>query len=110
VLRAFNTGQDDSNLLFWFYECALLSHMGFRPNLDQREFQGITVVDPNSGPNSGLILASLLSEDIEALPREDVTEEDRKIISDYLWTLLRYHFDSLEKMKSMNVARKILSD
>ena len=110
VLRAFNKGDDDPNLLFWFYECALLSHLGFRPNLDQREFPGLTLCDPNGGPNSGIILASLLAEDIEQLPKEEVTHKDRKIISDYLWTLLRYHFDSLDKMKSINVARKILSE
>lgn len=110
VLRAFNKRENDPNLLFWFYECALLTHLGFRPNLDKREFQGLMLVDPNSGPNSGLILASLLAENIDDLPNDTVTPDDRKIISDYLWTLLRYHFENLDKMKSLEVARKLLSE
>ena len=110
TLRAFNEKKADPNILFWFYECALLTHLGFQPNLDKRDFPGLTLTDPNAGPNSGLILASLLAEDIENLPTDEVTPLDRKIIGDYLWTSLRYHFDGLAKIKSMDVVRKILAD
>jgi DNA repair protein RecO (recombination protein O) len=110
TLRAFNESRSDPNILFWFYECALLTHLGFQPNLDKREFPGLTLTDPNAGPNSGLILASLLAEDIDNLPTDEVTPTDRKIIGDYLWSSLRYHFDGLAKIKSMDVARKILAD
>ena len=110
TLRAFNESKSDPNILFWFYECALLTHLGFQPNLDKREFPGLTLTDPNAGPNSGLILASLLAEDIENLPTDEVTPTDRKIIGDYLWSSLRYHFDELARIKSMDVARKILAD
>ncbi len=87
-----------------------MTHLGFQPNLDNREFPGLTLNDPNAGPNSGLILASLLAQDIENLPTDEVTPTDRKIIGDYLWTSLRYHFDGLSKIKSMEVAKKILAD
>ena len=110
TLRAFNESKADPNILFWFYECALLTHLGFQPNLDKREFPGLTLTDPSAGPNSGLILASLLAEDIENLPTDEVTPADRKIIGDYLWSSLRYHFDELARIKSMDVARKILAD
>ena len=110
TLRAFNESKADPNILFWFYECALLTHLGFQPNLDKREFPGLTLTDPSAGPNSGLILASLLAEDIENLPTDEVTPTDRKIIGDYLWSSLRYHFDELARIKSMDVARKILAD
>jgi len=110
VLRALNEKKSDPNLLFWFYECALLTHLGFQPNLDIREFPGLTLPNPNGGPNSGVILSSLLAEDIANLPKDKVTQRDRTIISDYLWSLLRYHFDNLAKIKSMDVARKILAE
>ncbi len=110
VLRNYNTGDIDPKLLFWYYECALLTHLGFRPNLDETSLPGLQLPNPNSGPNSGIILATLLAGDINALPKEDITSQDRKIISDYLSKLLRYHFDSLENSKSIKIARKILSD
>ena len=110
VLRAFNNRKSDPNVLFWFYECSLLSHMGFQPNLEKNDLPGQKAIDPNSGPNSGLILASLLSNNIEELPSESITLKDRKIISNYLWSLLRYHFDGLDNLKSMNVTRKILTN
>ena len=110
VLRLYNEQKTDPNLLFWFYECALLSHLGFRPNLDKLELPGLTLVDPNSGPNSRVILTKLLKENVDDLPSEPITVKDRKVISDYLWTLLRYHCDGLDKIKSMDVARNILTD
>tara|TARA_B110000014_G_C20116820_1_gene590087 strand:- start:1398 stop:2093 length:696 start_codon:yes stop_codon:yes gene_type:complete len=109
VLSAFNARESHPNLLFWFYECALLSHLGFKPNFDEKGLPGLTIVDPNSGPNSGIILASLLAENINELPKENITSKDQKIISNYLWTLLCYHFDGLKNIKSMDVARKILN-
>ena len=110
VLRALNEKKSDPNLLFWFYECSLLTHLGFQPNLDIREFPGLILPNPNGGPNSGVIISSLLAEDITNLPKEKVTQRDRTIISDYLWSLLRYHFEDLAKIKSMDVARKILAE
>ena len=110
VLQNYDNGDLDPSLLFWYYECALLSHLGFCPNLDESEFPGLQLPNPNSGQNSGVILASLLAGNISALPKEEVTQKDRKIISNYLSKLLRYHFDGLEKLKSIKIARKILAD
>ncbi|MGY8782124.1 MAG: DNA repair protein RecO [Fidelibacterota bacterium] len=109
VLRSFNQKDKDPSLLFWFYECSLLTHFGFKPNLDKFELPGLLLPDPNSGPNSGSILASLLSGDLDLLPEDEITPIDRSIINNYLWTLLCYHFEGLEKIKSMSTTRKILS-
>tara|TARA_Y100000590_G_scaffold49399_1_gene52274 strand:- start:10563 stop:11255 length:693 start_codon:yes stop_codon:yes gene_type:complete len=110
VLRAFNEKKSDPNILFWFYECSLLTHLGFRPDLDQRELPGLVLPDPNSGPNSGIIIKKLLDENIQNLPEELVTPKDRQIISNYLWILMRYHFDDMAKIRSMAVVRQILAD
>jgi DNA repair protein RecO (recombination protein O) len=109
VLRCFNIQKGDPNLLFWFYECALLTNLGFRPTLEKTEVPGLIIPDPNKGPNSGTILASLLSGNISKLPNEIVTPKDRSIISNYLWSLLCYHCEGMEKIKSMDTTRKILS-
>ena len=110
VIRAFNNKQSDPNILFWFYECVLLSHLGFRPNLEENDLPGLRLPNLDKGPNSRLILSSLLSERLDKLPNDTITEDDRKIISKYLWVLLCYHFEGLNKVRSFQVARAILSE
>ena len=64
--------------------------------------------NPNKGPKSGAILESLLEENIDQLPRDSISKEDNKIISDYLWLLLCYHFDGLYNIKSVEIAKQII--
>ena len=70
---------------------------------------GLSISNPNEGPNSGSILATLLAGNITQLPKDPITPKDRHIISDYLWTLLCYHCEGMEKIKSMSTTKKILS-
>ena len=107
---AINESESDPNLIFWFYECILLSYLGFKPNLDDNNLPGINLPDLDEGPNSRLILSSLLSEKIDQLPNDIITANDRKVISKYLWVLLCYHFEGLQNIKSFQVAREILSN
>jgi len=109
VLRFFNKENTDPNLLFWFYECALLKNLGFQPNLEKIRLPGLSISNPNEGPNSGSILATLLAGDISQLPKDIVTPKDRHVISDYLWSLLCYHCEGMGKIKSMVTTKKILS-
>ena len=109
VLNSINERESDPNLIFWFYECILLSYLGFKPNLDENNLPGINLPDLNEAPNSRLILSSLLSEKIDQLPDDTITKNDRKIISKYLWVLLCYHFEGLQNVKSFQVAKNILS-
>ena len=109
VLNSINEKDSDLNLIFWFYECVLLSHLGFRPNLDGDNLPGINLPDLNEGPNSRLILSSLLSERLDKLPNDTITANDKRVISKYLWILLCYHFEGLQNVKSFQVAKKILS-
>jgi len=108
VLRGYNNNTDNPNLLFWFYECALLTHLGFRPILEKQNLPGVMLPDPNKGPKSGAILESLLEENIDQLPSDSISKEDNKIISDYLWLLLCYHFDGLYNIKSVEIAKQII--
>tara|TARA_B100001996_G_scaffold140517_1_gene106852 strand:+ start:160 stop:849 length:690 start_codon:yes stop_codon:yes gene_type:complete len=110
VLQAFNERSSDPNLLFWFYECALLSHLGFKPNLNNHDFPGMSLPNLNDGSNSILILSSLLSERLDNLPIDPITKNERKIISKYLWMLLCYHFEGIHKVKSLKVTRNILTE
>ena len=109
VLKLYNEKKTDPNMLFWFYECSLLINLGFQPNLEEIRLPGLVISNPNDGPNSGSILATLLSGNVFDLPKETITQKDRYIISNYLWTLLCYHCEGMEKIKSMATTKKILS-
>ena len=108
VLTTFNYGIVSSNLLFWFYECALLSNLGFKPNLEDNNLPGLILPNLNEGINSRKILSSLLSERLDNLPSDLITAKDNVIISKYLWSLLCYHFDGLNKVKFLDVTKEIL--
>ena len=110
VLRSFNDGEFDPNILFWFYECALLSHLGFRPDLDCREMPGISFPDPYEGEHSGEILLQLMNERIDQLPINHISPTDNRVISNYLQQQLFYHFDDLVRLRSLDIARQILAD
>jgi len=110
VLTAYNKNNIDPNILFWFYECSLLNNLGFRPNLNKPEFPGLKLPNIRKANTSGLVLARLLSGDIEKINTSIIKKEDRRIISDYLWMLLCYHFDNLNKVKFKKVIKTILSE
>ena len=75
VLKEYNKSPDSANLLFWFYECALLTHLGFRPNLEKQDLPGVVLPDLNKRPKSGAILEKLLEEKIEQLPKESISKD-----------------------------------
>jgi len=108
VFQSYNNKTNDPILLFWFYECALLTNLGFQPNLENKNFPGLVLPDIQNGPNSSIILATLLSGNIDNIPKEKTTVLDRKIINEYLWKLLCYHFENLLTINSLNVVKKLL--
>ena len=115
VLKQFNNQNHKLNLIFWYYEIRLLTLLGFKPDFSQREFKGITLPDPNAGPNSTVILNMLNNnniimnrEGLASLDNVKITHRDRKAISDYLSTYLLYHFENVSDMKSLKLLREIL--
>ena len=110
VLKDFNQNRYDQSVLFWFYECALLDNLGFRPNLKNNKMPGVILPDIQSGTNSLYILEKLFSGNIDKISMDSINNVDRKIISEYLWLLLKYHFDTIQKVKFREVIKTILSD
>ena len=108
VLRLLNNKVSNPKVLFWFYECELLKQLGFQPNLDQHDLPGLVLPDIQNNPSSSIIIATLLSGNINKLPNEDITKKNSKIISDYLWKLMCYHFENLENIKSLSVVKQLL--
>ena len=52
IVSYFEKGSVEPNLAFWFYECELLSEMGFRIDLTNNKINGYSFPDPDEGENS----------------------------------------------------------
>jgi DNA repair protein RecO len=109
VLKKIDAKQDRLNLLFWYFEIKLLSILGFKPNIDQQEFQGMILPDPYSGPNSAKILITLRDGNISDLTSISITTKDRKVVSDYLTDFLRYHFEGVSGLRSLKILKQMLA-
>jgi len=108
VIRIFDSRDDRLNLVFWHFELRLLSLLGFKPDFEKRDFSGLTLPNPFAGPNSRELLNGLQNNDSDSLKEIPITKKDRAVISDYLTTYLKYHFDGLNKLKSFEVLKQIL--
>ena len=104
IINNFESNQFKENLIFWFYECELLSEMGFRINLKNNEFLNHQIEGA-----SLIVLQQLLDKKINLINFDKVSQKDKKIISNYLYQQLCYHFDGFEHLKSFKVARDILN-
>ena len=101
--------------MYWYYQIKLLTLLGFRPDLDNREFAGLLLPDPTKGPNSAQILSFLSSGNLSdtgvqsKLNELSVSYKDRKVISQYINACLYYHFDGLKELKSLRVLKALVT-
>ena len=109
VLAAYNNTLIDPKVLFWFYECALLNNLGFQPSLEDPDLPGLNLPEIKNDANCIFILSTLLSGQISQLKKIKPSRETSLLISNYLWSLLDYHFEGLSTMKSLRVVKQLLT-
>jgi len=115
ILHAIDTRAEQLNLVYWYYQIKLLTLLGFKPDLNNRDLTGLVLPDPTKGPNSAQILSFLLSGDLSdtgfqsKLNELSVSAKDRKVISQYINTCLYYHFDGLKELKSLRVLKALVT-
>ena len=108
-INYFENNQFKENLIFWFYECELLSELGFRIDLKNNEENKYDITSSKIEGESLIILKHLLNKSIEQVKFDKVLKRDRKIISNYLYQQLCYNLDGFDRLKSFKVARDILN-
>ena len=109
VLAAYNNTLIDPKVLFWFYECALLNNLGFQPNLEDPDLPGLALPEIKNDANCIFILSTLLSGQMSQLKIIKASKETSLLVSNYLWSLLDYHFEGLSTIKSLRVVKQLLS-
>ena len=115
ILLTIDARAEQLNLVYWYYQLKLLTLLGFKPDLDNRELAGLVLPDHTKGPNSAQILSFLLSGNLSdtsfqsKLNELSVSSKDRKVISQYMNTCLYYHFDGLKDLKSLRVLKALVT-
>ena len=108
VINYFEKGSVEPNLAFWLYESELLSEMGFGIDLTNNKINKYSFPDPGEGENSLKVLQHLINKRAEQIIFDNVSKKDKKIISNYLYQQLCYHFEGFDRLKSFKVARDVL--
>ena len=105
TFQAFESGHIDENILFWNYECKVLSEMGFMINIED---------NPNAGSISlkanGKIISTiqkLINGDILDIDLDNISLANKKKISKFLYQKLCFYFDGFERLKSFRVIKDI---
>ena len=83
--------------------------MGFRIELTNNEINKYSFPDPGEGENSLKVLQHLINKRAEQIIFDEVSKTDNKIISNYLYQQLCYHFEGFDRLKSFKVARDVLN-
>ena len=108
-IHNFEKNQIKENIIFWFYECELLSELGFRIDLQNNEKNKYETPNRKIQGSSLIVIQHLLNKHVEQIEFDSVSQKDRKTISNYLYQQLCYHFDGFDRLKSFKVVRDILN-
>ena len=112
VIELYESDSINSNVAFWFYECAVLSETGFRINL-KVDNPGL-IEDDSSNLNNQkqcrYILQNLINKNFGEISFEKILPEEKKLVSNFLYNQLCYHIEGFDRLKSFKVAKNILND
>ena len=112
VIELYESDSINSNVAFWFYECAVLSETGFRINL-KVDNPGL-IEDDSSNLNDQkqcrYILQNLINKNFGEISFEKILPEEKKLVSNFLYNQLCYHIEGFDRLKSFKVAKNILND
>ena len=103
----FENGDFDENIVFWHYECKVLSEMGFLIDTeDNQEFiQGSIRLKKTD--TSFSVLQNLIKGNLSKIDINSVSKKDNKNISKFLYHKLCYYFEGFERIKSFQVIKDI---
>ena len=99
----FENGDFDENIVFWHYECKVLSEMGFLIDTeDNQEFtQGSIRLKKTD--NSFLVLQKLIKGNLSKIDVDSLSKKENKDVSKFLYYKLCYFFEGFERIKSFQV-------
>jgi len=105
TFQIFESGEINENILFWNYECKILSEMGFMINIEDNSDSGLL----SSETNDKIIntIQQLINGNISDIDLDTISLDDKKKISKFLYQKLCFYFEGFERLKSFRVIKDI---
>ena len=103
----FENGDFDENIVFWHYECKVLSEMGFLIDTeDNQEFINGSIRLKKTD-TSFSVLENLIKGDLSKIDINSLSKKENKDVSKFLYHKLCYYFEGFERIKSFQVIKDI---
>ena len=100
----------DENIIFWYYECKVLSEMGFLIDIEDEQEFILGAIKLKKTDTSFVILQNLIKGNLSEINLDNVSTKEKKDVSQFLYYKLCYHFEGFEKLKSFQVIKDIFYD
>ena len=105
TFQIFESGDIDENILFWNYECKILTEMGFMINIDDNSDSELISLKTNDKIIN--TIQQLISGNISDIDLDIISLDNKKKISKFLYRKLCFYFEGFERLKSFKVIKDI---
>ena len=105
TFQNFESGDIDENILFWNYECKILSEMGFMINIDDNSDSELISLKTNDKIIN--TIQQLINGNISDIDLDTISLDNKKKISKFLYQKLCFYFEGFERLKSFRVIKDI---
>ena len=105
TFQSFENGDLNDTIIFWNYECKILSEMGFMINIEDNFDSDLMSLKRNG--KSFNIIQQLINGDLLKINFDTISLENKKKISKFFYQRLCFYFEGFEKLKSFKVIKDI---
>ena len=105
TFQNFESGDINENILFWNYECKILSEMGFMINIEDNFDSALISLKTNDEIIN--TIQQLINGNISDIDFDTILLDNKKRISKFLYQKLCFYFEGFERLKSFRVIKDI---
>ena len=105
TFQILESGDINENILFWYYECKILSEMGFMINIEDNFDSELLSLKANDKIIN--TIQQLINGNISDINLDIISLENKKKISKFLYRKLCFYFEGFERLKSFKVIKDI---
>ena len=105
TFQSFENGDLNETIIFWNYECKILSEMGFMINIEDNFDSDLMSLKRNG--KSFNIIQQLINGDLLKINFDTISLENKKKISKFFYQRLCFYFEGFERLKSFKVIKDI---